>query len=418
MTRCRRRFCTASYRDGTGFADRTSEYVTDEVAYQDVIDNIPPGTGTLASKLQATLSDPKYLGLVQHYAIPGSLRCVQCHQGSQSRNFVLGFTPLQIAQRAAQTGGVYEPVGADELNQLQRLIDYGVITGIDSPADVVPLEESQLPRVARTPQELTAQAYMIGNCAHCHNPRGYPSIAKPDLATALNFLPRSAPDVEDASAPCGRTVAGIFEFCFERMSPIRSRGASQDVPFPYITPSLRDYPVADTDMIRVDNGALLTPDSTGLPAELTWSPKYYPPMEDSLERYAARLFGRFRRVRTCILSRPEDWPVLRGRALAQPHLSQRRHAVPVLRRLCPVPAHATEHRRLRLPGPAHHGQLDGGLARACSRRPIKESAKTDCPAIGARTEPIPPPCTRTEALSCATEFLSPPSSTRRSPTRK
>ncbi len=34
------------------------------------------------------------------------------------------------------------------------------------------------------------------------------------------------------------------------MSPVRSRGANQDMPIPYITPSLRDYPVADDSLVR------------------------------------------------------------------------------------------------------------------------------------------------------------------------
>jgi mono/diheme cytochrome c family protein len=252
--------------DSTGFSDLTEEYITNEVAYQDVVDNIPPGAGTKAEKIKKELNDPKHAGLVQHYAIPGSIRCVQCHRGSPTQDFVLGFFPLQIAQRAADTGGVYEPVDADELNQLQRFIDYGLVTGMASAADVVPLESSQLPRNPRTREELEAQAYMIGNCAHCHNPRGYPSLAKPELATALNFLPGSAAD------------AGIFEFSFEKMSPVRSRGANQDVPIPYITPSLRDYPVTDTEMNRVDNGATIAPpDPTSSTInEVTWSPKYNP----------------------------------------------------------------------------------------------------------------------------------------------
>jgi mono/diheme cytochrome c family protein len=260
------------YRDGTGFADRTAEYITNEVAYQDVVDNIGPGAGTLASKVHQELLDPRHAGLVQHYAIPGSLRCTQCHQGSPTQDFVLGFYPLQVAQRAANTGGTYDPVDADELNQLQRFIDYGLITDMTSPSDVVLLESSQAPRHNRTPEELKAQAYMIGNCAHCHNPRGYPSLAKPELLTALNFLPGSAVD------------AGIFEFPFEKMSPLRARGANQDVPIPYITPSLRDYPVADVGMIRVDNLAQLTASGGGssansFPVEVTWSPKYAPDRE-------------------------------------------------------------------------------------------------------------------------------------------
>ena len=44
------------------------------------------------------------------------------------------------------TGGLYEPAADDELSQLQRLIDYGVITGMTSPDDVLPLEQSRKAR--------------------------------------------------------------------------------------------------------------------------------------------------------------------------------------------------------------------------------------------------------------------------------
>ena len=134
--------------------------------------------------------------------------------GSATKDFVLGFLPLQVKRRATGTGGTYDATGPDELTQLQRLIDVGVITGITSPDDVKPLEESQGTRMPRKTAsadgddltadgELKAQAYMLGNCAHCHNPRGFPSIAKPELASMLNFLPNG----EDG---------GIFEFPFER----------------------------------------------------------------------------------------------------------------------------------------------------------------------------------------------------------
>jgi mono/diheme cytochrome c family protein len=259
------------YRDGTGFTDLTETYITNEVAYQDVIDGLPTGAGTLAQKIDTALNDVRNAGVRQHYAVPGSLRCVQCHRGSPTKDFVLGFYPLQVAQRQAGTGGIYDPVDADELNQLQRLIDYGLITGMTSPTDVVPLELSQLPRTPRTAEELTAQAYMVGNCAHCHNPRGYPSLSKPSLAPVLNFLPFST------------ASSGIFQFSLETMSPVRSRGANQDVPIPYITPSLRDYPVADDGLVRVDNGADLSPPdpTSSIKRELTWSPKYATDLEGS-----------------------------------------------------------------------------------------------------------------------------------------
>src|SRR5262249_14109657 len=162
-----------------------------------------------------------------------------------------------------------------ELTQLQRLIDVGVITGISSPDDVKPLEESQGARKPRktatadgddmtTDGELKAQAYMVGNCAHCHNPRGFPSVTKPELANVLNFLP----DGKDG---------GIFQFPFEKYSPIRSRGANGDVPIPYITPSLRDYPVTTISGVRLDTGQSLVTGETGV---LTYTPKFYPSASD------------------------------------------------------------------------------------------------------------------------------------------
>lgn len=252
---------TVPYRDGTGFSDLTETYWASEIEHADLLENLPPGAGSLVDKIQKVLDDPRSLDKRLHYAVPGSKRCVQCHQGSPTRDFVLGFIPLQIAQREAGTGGTYDPVDADELDQLQRFIDYGLITGMASPADVVKLEDSQPPRKYRTDGELKAQAYMLGNCAHCHNPRGFPSIAKPELATVLNFLPGSTPE------------AGIFQFDLDTMSPVRRRGANQSVRMPYITPSLRDYPVADDTGVRLDNGFTVEPSSGGA-HEVTWTPKY------------------------------------------------------------------------------------------------------------------------------------------------
>jgi mono/diheme cytochrome c family protein len=208
------------YRNGEPFADRLASYITDE----------PKATAILATKPP----NPEYAlevenpGLVRHYAIPGSDRCKQCHMGSPSQAFVLGFTPLEVATVAPGKSGVIEPASGDELTQLQRLIDFGVISGMTSPADVVPLENTQLPRTPRNPQELTAQAYMVGNCAHCHNPRGFPSTKAPELKPVLNFLPGSD--------------GGIFQFPLTKTSPLRGRSDQQNVLIPYVTPSMRDYP--------------------------------------------------------------------------------------------------------------------------------------------------------------------------------
>jgi mono/diheme cytochrome c family protein len=215
-------------RNGKPFRDRVLTYQVDEPKVQAVIDKKPDD---LTYELEE-----KNKGLVRRYAIPSAERCLQCHMGSPSNAFVLGFTPLQIARRKDGEGGVYETPAADELSQLQRLIDYGVITGLSTPADVLTLERSQGDRPPRNDYELKAQAYLLGNCANCHNPRGFPSVKSPELKEVLNFLPG--------------VTGGIFQFPLERMSPLRQRGSDQSIPMPYITPSLREYPVAAS---RTDN---------------------------------------------------------------------------------------------------------------------------------------------------------------------
>lgn len=210
---------TDPLRNGQPFSDRLITYVTDE-----------PGAAAVRATNPYNLTyalDQKHL--LRRYAIPGSDRCLDCHMGSPSQSFVLGFTPLQLKRRPVGQGGVIDPAAADELTQLQRLIDYGVITGVNSPDDIANLEDSQGSRKPRNDQELTAQAYMVGNCAHCHNPRGEPSVDNPELATVLNFLP----------GPNG----GVFQFPLETFSPRITRGPGGNVPVPYITPSLMEYPV-------------------------------------------------------------------------------------------------------------------------------------------------------------------------------
>jgi mono/diheme cytochrome c family protein len=209
-------------RSGVPFADRIFSYITDEQKAQPIIDSQPP---SLTAALESA-------GLTRHYLLPGAERCVQCHMGSPSQDFILGFTPLQVARRPTGEGAVYEPATGDELSQLQRLIDYGVISGLASPAEILPLEKSQGTRLARGAEELAAQAYMVGNCAHCHNPRGYPSVKQPALRDVLIFLP--GPGEHE----------GIFQMPLELMSPTRKRGITQDTPIPYITPSLYDVPRA------------------------------------------------------------------------------------------------------------------------------------------------------------------------------
>ncbi|MEY4514300.1 MAG: hypothetical protein RLZZ450_6422, partial [Pseudomonadota bacterium] len=183
------------YKDGNDFADHVTEYVKDEQLNDEII-----------AKMDRYLN-PFKEGAKRHYAIPGADRCVQCHLGQSS--FVLGFLPLQIRRRPMGEGGVIEPAEPDELNQLERFIDYGLVTGLtkaEIARKILPLEKSQGERNPRNNHELIAQGYMLGNCAHCHNPNGYTSRTAPLLKNVLSFLP---------SADGG----GIFQFPLDRVSP-------------------------------------------------------------------------------------------------------------------------------------------------------------------------------------------------------
>ncbi|MEI9953421.1 MAG: hypothetical protein WDO74_31695 [Pseudomonadota bacterium] len=160
-------------RNGQPFADDVVNYVWDETQEAE-IRAMKPSNLTYALEFKQ---------VIRHWAIPGSKRCIHCHEGSSNGNFILGFTPLQINRRPLGEGGIYEEPQPDELSQLQRLIDLGVITGLESPSQVVKLEDSQRertgpqgPTVPRNDLELRAQAYLLANCAHCHNPNGFPSV--------------------------------------------------------------------------------------------------------------------------------------------------------------------------------------------------------------------------------------------------
>ena len=213
-------------RNGQPFRDRLFTYITDEAKAEQVLAMNP------YNKVVA-LRDA---GATRNYAIPGSDRCIQCHMGSHNRSFALGFTPIQINRRASGEGGTYEETSDDELKQLQRLIDYGVITGVKSPDDILPLEKSQGDRKPRNDYELAAQGYMLGNCSHCHNPRGFPTTQNPVLKDLLRFFPDHD--------------GGIFQFPLDRTSPRIKRGARQDVLLPYITPSIFDLELSDgTDLV-------------------------------------------------------------------------------------------------------------------------------------------------------------------------
>jgi mono/diheme cytochrome c family protein len=110
---------------------------------------------------------------------------------------------------------------------------------VKSISDVIKLEDSQgdasPARTPRSDAELKAQAYLLANCAHCHNQNGFPSVSNPELATVFNLYPgkRAAETI----------VGGIFQFPLETFSPRIKRvvaNSNEDTKIAYITPSLRD----------------------------------------------------------------------------------------------------------------------------------------------------------------------------------
>jgi hypothetical protein len=76
---------------------------------------------------------------------------------------------------------------------------------------------------------------MLGNCAHCHNPKGFTSVSAPVLTDMVNFYPNAE-------------GGGIFEFPLDRVSPriqrkyVTSTHEVMTVNMPYITPAIYDTP--------------------------------------------------------------------------------------------------------------------------------------------------------------------------------
>lgn len=130
------------YRDGSAFKDTVLPVTVDEISKK-----------------------------VRDYAIPGSQRCLDCHMGSQGQNFVIGFSPLQLNRRSLGEAGREEPTLFSDLSQVQRLKKYGFIENAPVEREW-PLLEKTGSLQARNIHELRAAGYMVGNCAHCHNPYG------------------------------------------------------------------------------------------------------------------------------------------------------------------------------------------------------------------------------------------------------
>ena len=154
---------------GTYRWDETEQVATlVETPYRD-------GTPWKDTVLYVTTDEKK--GTERKYAIPARHRCVECHMGSN--DFVLGFTPLQINRRAPGEYARNQKITTDELTLADRLAAYGVVSGFVSGEELPRLEWAK--EGPRNIFEFKAQAYMVGNCAHCHNPNGFAKTNGIDL---------------------------------------------------------------------------------------------------------------------------------------------------------------------------------------------------------------------------------------------
>lgn len=214
------------------FKDLIKPYVADERKFRSALEGIENHEGTV---LERPLPGTK------EYPVPGWHRCLQCHQGSPTKNFVLGISPMQLNRRRLGEGGVYEPAGEDELTQAQRLIDYGLITGVDRASELTKLEDSAGARKPRNAYELRAQAYLLGNCSGCHNPRGYPTQLNPSLAF-LDFRPGGS----------------VFGFSLSHTSPLRKR-KGVDAGWRYVDPTLSQRPLDEQAQSERVQGTIRVP---------------------------------------------------------------------------------------------------------------------------------------------------------------
>ena len=95
----------------------------------------------------------KYVDLGEgvSHSIPSTNNCMVCHRDTKGTSVILGFSALQLAHEG-------DGLNLTKLNQAGRL---------SHPLpEVIKIKSS-------TPHGQKAMGLLYGNCAHCHNPRGF-----------------------------------------------------------------------------------------------------------------------------------------------------------------------------------------------------------------------------------------------------
>ena len=214
-------------------------YVWSEDANDAQLLTTPYRDGTPWKDLSITLDHDRTAGTKKVYLVPAKHRCEQCHMGAENGSFVLGFTPLQLNRRDIGQAARDLPVGKDELDQVPRLIRQGILPKTIA-AELPKLEYFPSSRMLND-HTLRAQGYMVGNCAHCHNPQGFAKQqAKVPMnlsagkifdfdtnLTSVNYTNRKIVHHEGdlgQSYLFHRFAAGEAELKFEQRMPLHSAG--------------------------------------------------------------------------------------------------------------------------------------------------------------------------------------------------
>jgi uncharacterized repeat protein (TIGR03806 family) len=115
------------------------------------------------ARLDVSFIDAKGQARQVDYAVPNANQCKECHALSKQI--------VPIGLKARNLNGAH-PYAEGRENQLAHWVRTGLLEGAPAP--------EKAPRTAvwddpSEPLEGRARAYLDGNCAHCHNPRGMAS---------------------------------------------------------------------------------------------------------------------------------------------------------------------------------------------------------------------------------------------------